>query len=334
MRWAPLAAAVLGLTGCPSWDGPQRFHRPSCALAPEGCQSVTVGVSEEAFNLGAELPASAWAVTDAGYFGAPAVAVVLDTDFEIDAHEVTVARFRTFWDAGMPAPADGASIAYPGGASLAWQAGWAPRPPLLGAEDVLTPEDRQADCNWSPNPQGAESRPINCVDWVTALAFCVWDGSRLPTETEWEWLARDLPVTQAPSPRWWPWGDAAPEPGSPPPASTCRLLQFSRCADAVTLSVGRFAPTGGVYDLAGNVAEWAADDFDTYGSNACWPGGTPVPVDPLCRHPDGPSDTPRVVRGGSGLSRHAVDVATTARAFAIPSRRTPGIGFRCARSRL
>ena len=58
--------------------------------------------------------------------------------------------------------------------------------------------DPHLDCNW--NRPGAESHPVNCVNWQQATAFCCSVGGRLPTEEEWEYAARSREG------RVWAWG--------------------------------------------------------------------------------------------------------------------------------
>ena len=104
---------------------------------------------------------------------------------------------------------------------------------------------RNAACN--ATREGHGGHPINCVDWDQASAFCAAQGKRLPSEDEWAWAARAAEAGSL-----YPWGD------EPPTEQLC----WSGTADRSVLGTCEIGthPTGrtsfGVYDLAGNVAEW------------------------------------------------------------------------------
>lgn len=99
--------------------------------------------------------------------------------FVVDAMEVTVARFRTFWDAGAP-HAHPAAVTYPDGTVITTDA------PVVAP---LTTTDDDV-YNWTFLPADREDWPINKITWSTAMHFCIWNGGCLPTEAEWEFLTR------------------------------------------------------------------------------------------------------------------------------------------------
>jgi formylglycine-generating enzyme required for sulfatase activity len=107
-----------------------------------------------------------------------------------------------------------------------------------------------AGCNWwSQRERG--NHPINCIDWRQASAYCEWADKRLPSEVEWEWAARgqDQGTTYS-------WGDDEPA------ARACWNGEDNSLGIGLrrgTCPVGAYprgASPDGLYDLAGNVAEW------------------------------------------------------------------------------
>lgn len=95
---------------------------------------------------------------------------------------------------------------------------------------------------------GLRPHPVYGVTYYGALEYCEAVGRRLPTEAEWERSAR------ADDGRIYPWGNRWDN----------ALAKTNRPLDTPpgSFSVGSF-PNGasfyGVYDLAGNVAEWVTD---------------------------------------------------------------------------
>lgn len=122
---------------------------------------------------------------------------------------------------------------------------------------------------WMP---GYAEYPVVGVTWEQANAFCHWRTSflkdvggmmtnayRLPTEAEWEYAARGGRKMAM-----YPWGDKYAR-----DAEGCFLANFKPYRGSYyddmgvsTMAVKQFYPNDfGLYDMAGNVAEWTASAY-------------------------------------------------------------------------
>jgi formylglycine-generating enzyme required for sulfatase activity len=192
-----------------------------------------------------------------------------------------------------------------------------------------------------------DRQPVVNVGWQDAAAFCNWlseqegfvpayankggrlapvvpatNGYRLPTEAEWEWVARGLGGM-----RKYPWGDSLPVPpgaGNFADRSAQALVPLTipdfDDGFAATAPVGSFAAgPAGHYDLGGNVAEWTHDLYTVQ------PAATAVAVDPAASG-DGPL---RVIRGSSWKSSAVTELRLAYRDYGDGKRND--LGFRIAR---
>ena len=113
-----------------------------------------------------------------------------------------------------------------------------------------------------PEAGSNENRPINCVSWLEAYAFCIWDGGFLPSEAEWEYAAAG-----GNQQRTYPWGSADPGtesqyaiygcyyPSGPPGFMCSGALRTSLPVGTAAAGAGRF----GQLDLAGEMCQWTLD---------------------------------------------------------------------------
>jgi enediyne biosynthesis protein E4 len=180
--------------------------------------------------------------------------------------------------------------------------------------EFLEDSGRPAPAFWADARLRADENPVVGVSWDDASAYAEWAGKSLPTEAQWERVARDGQAGRA-----YPWGDGWP----PPHGSGNYGAGVVDGYDDTAAPVGSFPPNGlGVYDLAGNVAEWCLDAYhDEYY------GGAPA-ADPVSQAPDGVRVL-RVVRGG-GWSGTAITLRSAYRGRDVPDGRYDFVGFRCA----
>ncbi len=89
--------------------------------------------------------------------------------------------------------------------------------------------------------------PVVCVSWDDAMAYAKWAGCELPTEAQWEKVAR------GPKGLIYPWGDEWDE-------RNCRNANNRGASGtAVVWGYGEGASGYGTYQQSGNVWEWCLD---------------------------------------------------------------------------
>ncbi len=158
---------------------------------------------------------------------------------------------------------------------------------------------------------GLRPHPVYGVTYYGALEYCEAIGRRLPTEAEWERAAR------ADDGRIYPWGNSWDN----------ALAKTNRPVDTPpgSFPVGSY-PSGashyGVYDMAGNVAEWVSD---WYGERHYEDRANQSVID----NPTGPiAGQMKVLRGGSWNSVPFFS-RTVHRQAEDPKSYQRWVGFRC-----
>jgi formylglycine-generating enzyme required for sulfatase activity len=247
----------------------------------------------------------------------PAVALAFARPFMIGRREVTVGEFRRFVEATGVESVRGCRV-------------WS------GGQWIRDPERSWRDPGFAAAPNDDE--PVVCVSWEDARAYAEWLSQesgkryRLPSEAEWEYVARG----GTSYPRYWGERDSredqalslACDYANVYDASAIEALGLSapnaRCSDRASAlaPAGRYKPNAfGVHDIIGNAREWVMDCFTaSYAGRPqdarawTWQGGCEL----------------KGVRGGSFVSRPR-DARAPARGAEPTSHRQSDLGFRVAR---
>jgi formylglycine-generating enzyme required for sulfatase activity len=178
-------------------------------------------------------------------------------------------------------------------------------------------------------------QPVSGVSWNDAKTYCEWKGRRLPREAEFERAVR------GDDGRRYPWGN---EPPTPERAVFGRVLGAQATDDVGAHPSGR-GPYGHD-DLAGNVWEWMADEYDPFAyKRPTASEGKPGSCKEILEAQDKlrregrqgytgsnpiPTECERSIRGGA-FNYDGPGLRSTNRVHHAGYFRIPMLGFRCAK---
>jgi iron(II)-dependent oxidoreductase len=169
---------------------------------------------------------------------------------------------------------------------------------------LATGHRRPSDWVNGTYPSGASRRPVTGIDWNDAIAYAGWARKRLPTEEEWEFVARGATGAV------YPWGnDWQVNFANAGTSSAHQLLDVGSYPNGKTAA--------GVMDLIGNAWEWTSSDVRVY------PGG----------HLSSPAPrNVKIIRGGSWQETEK-QATTTYRGFLrlTGADDYSATGFRCVK---
>ena len=184
--------------------------------------------------------------------------------------------------------------------------------------------------------------PVVGVTWEQALAFCSWrteffnshsiDGAqdyRLPTESEWEYAARGGRRMAT-----YPWGNNYAR-----SSDGCFLANFKPFRGSynddqgtITMKVSQFRPNDfGLYDMAGNVAEWTASSYQTTNNSTVHDLNPDIVYH---AHYSDPNEVKRKVTKGGSWKDISYFMQCGVRSFEYQDLGRSYIGFRCVRSHI
>ncbi|MDP4184375.1 MAG: SUMF1/EgtB/PvdO family nonheme iron enzyme [Bacteroidota bacterium] len=194
---------------------------------------------------------------------------------------------------------------------------------------------------WHP---GFDDYPVVGVTWKQAKAFCSWRTNvknkalskkgqyevqdyRLPTEVEWEYAARGGQKVSS-----YPWGGYYTRNSKGEFLANFKPLRGNYSVDGGMgpMKVGSYDPNGfGLYDMAGNVAEWTITAYDPSAYTYIHDFNPNYEYNALAGDP--PAMKRKVIRGGSWKDiSYFLKVGT--RSYEYQDSAKSYIGFRCVRS--
>ncbi len=194
------------------------------------------------------------------------------------------------------------------------------------------------------NHPGYDDYPVVGVSWEQANAFCAWrtefylrgvkipkgqvvEEFRLPTEAEWEYAARAGNSNNV-----YPWNSEDLESDNACYLGNFKPKEGDYTADKhlITAQVCSFSPNDfGLYDMAGNVAEWTSSAWSYSGQKLT------DDINPEYRYwasfLDPYQKTLKVVKGGSwkDVARY---IRSTSRSKDYQNKAHSYLGFRCVRT--
>lgn len=184
--------------------------------------------------------------------------------------------------------------------------------------------------------------PVVGVTWEQANAFCAWRTDyllkglgeaarfvqryRLPTEAEWEYAARGKDGTEFP----WNNENMASDKGCYYANFKPDRGNYTEDGNLITSKVGAYsANTNGLYDMAGNVAEWTSTIYTEGGVDAM------NDLNPTLKYNAALEDPYKLkkksVRGGSWKDPESF-IRSAWRSWEYQNQPRSFIGFRCVRS--
>jgi gliding motility-associated lipoprotein GldK len=191
-----------------------------------------------------------------------------------------------------------------------------------------------------------DNYPVVGVTWAQAKAFCNWRTKqlnnfqemiknpgvmdyRLPSEVEWEYAARGGHLMTL-----YPWGSYYTRNQEGNYVANFKPARGNYVSDSqnniTTLRVANFLPNSyGLYDMAGNVAEWTSNAYDESAYEIMSDFSPDFQYD--AKPDDQPALKRKVIRGGSWKDiAYYIQVST--RSFEYQDSAKSYIGFRCVRS--